>query len=148
MGTKKPGGRTERATLKTLARGSPGAPLRALAAPVSASYWLAWSRGRSRRQPRPLEGSRIPRAPHPRSSRAVLCLRLGPAAPLGCRSVLQPPARRCVLGSGEERGGRGAAGVGGGGGERKLTHAFQSLHSEQPRDRCRRRCFRRYGSAT
>lgn len=31
--------------------------------------------------------------------------------------------------------------MGGGGGERQLTHAFQSLHSEQPRNRCWRHCY-------
>lgn len=43
--------------------------------------------------------------------------------------MLQPPAQLCVLGSREERGGREE---GKGGGDRQLTHAFQSLHSEQP----------------
>lgn len=119
------GGRTERAIVKPPARGSPeGSPPRALAAPVSAPYWLAWFRGRSHGKHLPLGGPWIQRASHPRSSRAGLRLRLGPAAPLGCRSVLQPPARRCVLGSGEERGGRGG---GGGGRRRRREEAYTRL---------------------
>lgn len=84
---------------------------------MSAHYWRAGHRGR------------IQETTPPRSSRAALSLRLGPAAPLGCRSMLQPPARLCVLGSREERRGREQ---GKGGGDRQLTHAFQSLHSQQP----------------
>lgn len=78
-------------------------PTPARAAPVSAPYWRARPRGRSYRKAPPTRGPGIRRAPPPPSARAGLGLRLGPAAPLGCRSVLQPPARRCVLGSGEER---------------------------------------------
>lgn len=59
-----------------------------------------------------------------------MSLGLGPAAPLGCGSALQPPARRCVLGNREKKEGREEAE---GGGERQSTHAFQFLHSEQPR---------------
>lgn len=56
-------------------------------------------------------------------------LRLGPAAPLGCGSALQPPAPRCALEAGrKEKGGRKRREEE----KRQLTHAFQSFHSEQP----------------
>lgn len=65
---------------------------------------------------------------------AWLTLRLGPAAPLGCGSALQPPAPRC--GRGSWAGGRSGRAGGAGGGDRRLTHAFpsstQSSRSPRP----------------
>lgn len=108
------------ATGKRLSRGPSGAR----AAPASALYWRARPRGRSYGKAPPTRGGAgIRRASPPRSAGAGLGLRLGPAAPLGCRSVLQPPARRRVRGRGEERGGRRDAG----GGERRRKAAYTRL---------------------
>lgn len=61
---------------------------------------------------------------------APLSLRLGPAAPLGCGSALQPPAPRC--GRGSWAGGR--SGRGGKSGRRRQAAytRLPVLHSEQP----------------
>lgn len=108
---------------------------RARAAPVLSPYWRTWTWGRSRGETPPTRtlGQGTWFSPIPELGSV---LGLSPAAPLGCGSLLQPPALRRVRGSGEETGGREEAGRGG---KRQLTHAFQSLYSEQPGDRCRRR---------
>lgn len=102
------------------ARASPG---RAPSSLASVSFGR-----RSQREPRPPErggwGIRLsshqgPPAPH--------SLRLGPAAPLGCGSALQPPAPRC--GRGSRAGGR----SGRSGRRRQAAYTrLPVLHSEQP----------------
>lgn len=89
---------------------------------------------RGQRQPRPPErgGWGIRLSSH-QGPPALLSLRLGPAAPLGCGSVLQPPAPRCLLGS--WAGGRsGRSGRSRGSGRRRQAAytRLPVLHSEQP----------------
>lgn len=95
------GGRTERANVKPPARGSPeGSPPRALAAPVSAPYWLAWFRGRSRGKHLPLGGPLDPASCSPAefqswapsATRSCSASRLQVGAPTTC-SALRPGKR-------------------------------------------------------
>jgi hypothetical protein len=89
---------------------------------------------RSRCQPRPPErgGWGIRLFSH-QGPPALLSLRLGPAAPLGCGSALQPPAPRCRRGSwAGERSGRSRR-SGRSGRRRQAAYTrLPVLHSEQP----------------
>lgn len=98
------------------------------AASASAPYWRVWLRGAGPRETPPNGLLQSARAPTRRSSgpgqsttRSCSASRLRTRAPTTC-SALRP-------GSWEKRKRREEAE---GGGKRQLTHAFQSLHSEQP----------------
>lgn len=106
------------------------------AASASAPYWRVWLRGRGQEKPRPT-GFCNPRARLPGEVPDLGSLRLGPAAPLGCGSALQPPALRCALEAGRKgKGGRRRREE-----ERGSLHTPSSPSTQSSPECCCHRCY-------
>lgn len=140
--------RTERARVPLLERGCPAGPLGRARLRRLLSIGERGPGGGATGKPLLLGGPRDPASASPAerrswtrsATRSCSASRLQVGAPTTCsapRPGKRGGERREEGRGGEERGG-----------ERQLTHAFQSLHSEPPEDRCRRRRVRCYRSAT